>query len=323
MEQKDLQVGSVGSVVVIDAHIVRELSVTGLRGARGDAAPSHLSAASGLARVGQHLYVVADDELALGVFDLADEGPGTLFALFDGELPALHTARKKAKPDLEALTVLPAVAGQPGGALLALGSGSRPNRQRAVRVDLDAHGAVAGAPRRFDFAPLFAALREHIAELNIEGAFIDGDDFCLLQRGHARVPLNACARFAWHEVEAWLRAAGPVPAVASIHRYELGALGGVPLGFTDGAALPGGGWVFCAAAEDTDDAYADGRCEGSALGWVDTAGALRRLQPLALRCKCEGIAATVDGDSAQLWLVTDADDRGKPAWLLGASLALA
>lgn len=307
---------------MIDVHIVRELTVTGLRSASGDAAPSHLSAASGLARVGQRLYVVADDELVLGVFDLADAGPGTLVALFDGELPTRHAARKKAKPDLESLAVLPAYPGQAGGALLAVGSGSRPNRQRAVLVGLDAHGAVGGAPQHVDFAPLFGALREHFPEPNIEGAFIDRGDFCLLQRGHARVPLNACIRFAWHEVEAWLRAAGPVPAIASICRFELGALGGVPLGFTDGAALPGGGWVFCAAAEDTDDAYADGRCAGSALGWVDAAGALRRLQPLSLRCKAEGIAAVVDGRSAKLWLVTDADDRGTPALLLGASLSL-
>ena len=308
---------------MIDVHIVRELTVTDLRGASGDDAPSHLSAASGLARIGQRLYVVADDEHALGVFDLADAGPGTLIALFDGELPALHAARKQAKPDLESLAVLPAYPGQAGGALLAVGSGSRPNRQRAVLVGLDAHGALAGAPRHFDFAPLFAAAREHIPELNIEGAFVDGDHFCLLQRGHARVPLNACMRWAWHEVEAWLRAAGPVPAIVSLRRFDLGALDGVPLGFTDGAALPGGGWVFSAAAEDTGDSFADGRCAGSALGWVDAAGALRRLQPLALRCKVEGISAAADGASAQLWLVTDADDRGTPALLLGASLALA
>jgi hypothetical protein len=165
-------------------------------------------------------------------------------------------------------------------------------------------------------------LREHIPDVNIEGAFIDGADFCLLQRGNAGSPLTACIRWPWHEVEAWLRAEGPVPSIASISRFDLGHLDGVPLGFTDAAALPGGGWVFCAAAEDTDDSVADGHCEGSALGWVSAAAELRLLQPLSLPCKAEGITVVVDGATAKLLLVTDADDRDTPALLLAAPLSL-
>jgi hypothetical protein len=82
---------------MIDVRIVRELTVTGSHSPDGGRARSHLSAASGLVRLGQHLYVVADDEHWLGVFDLADEGPGKLLAIFDGELPTRHRARKSAK----------------------------------------------------------------------------------------------------------------------------------------------------------------------------------------------------------------------------------
>ncbi|MGL6110394.1 MAG: DUF6910 family protein [Rubrivivax sp.] len=87
-------------------------------------------------------------------------------------------------------------------------------------------------------------------------------------------------------------------------------------------ALPGGGWVFCAAAEDTDDSVADGHCTGSAVGWVDAADELWFLQPLSLSCKAEGIAAVVDGATAKLLLVTDANDRDTAAWLLAATLSL-
>lgn len=307
---------------MIDVCIIRALTVTGQHGPNDDRAPSHLSAASGLVRIGQRLYVVADDEHWLGVFDLSDDGPGSLLALLNGELPSRHRARKLAKPDLESLTVLPALSGHPCGALLAVGSGSRPNRQRALCIGLDAHGGLAGTSQQLDFTGLFDALREHIPDVNIEGAFIDSADLCLLQRGNAGSPLNACIRWPWQEVEAWLRAAGPVPSIASISRFDLGHLGGVPLGFTDAAALPGGGWVFCAAAEDTDDSVADGHCQGSALGWVSAAGELRLLQPMSLSCKAEGIAVVVDGAAAKLLLVTDADDRDTPSLLLATTLSL-
>jgi hypothetical protein len=61
--------------------------------------------------------------------------------------------------------------------------------------------------------------------------------------------------------------------------FDLVHINGVPLCFTDGAALPGGSWVFSAAAEATDDSVADGHCHGSALGWVGTTGQIQRFNP--------------------------------------------
>ena len=49
-----------------------------------DASP-HLSAASGMVAVGDFLYVVADDENYLGVFNRADTRAGHLHRIFDGE----------------------------------------------------------------------------------------------------------------------------------------------------------------------------------------------------------------------------------------------
>ena len=93
----------------------------------------------------------------------------------------------------------------------------------------------------------------------------------------------------------WLATAGPAPRPASITRYELGAIDGVPLSFTDGAALPAGGWLFSAAAEDTADTYSDGRCAGSVIGLVDAGGTIRTLERLAGAFKVEGIVASVMG----------------------------
>jgi hypothetical protein len=285
-------------------------------------AVEHLSAASGLVRVGERLYVIADDEHVLGMFDLTDEKSGALRPLFAGGLPATHSARKAAKPDLEALTWLPPFAGHPQGALLALGSGSRSQRQRAVLLPLDEKGELHGAALEIDLSPLYAPLQQQHVQLNIEGAFVSGNRFCLLQRGNAATPMNALIAFDWSATVDWLYGKRPAPPPLSTTRFMLGELDGVPLCFTDGAALPGGGWVFCAAAEASDDNYADGPCRGSAVGLVADDGRLRGLWPVSLRCKIEGIAVTVEHDLLHLLLVTDADDRGTPAALLAATLDL-
>lgn len=285
--------------------------------------PAHLSAASGLVRVGPWLYVVADDELGLGCFDLRRNDPGLLRRLSPPDvppLPAEPAGRKAHKPDTEALVRLPALPGAPHGALLALGSGSRTNRQQGACWALAQDGTLTGLPRAIDLAPLYAPLHLRFGELNIEGAFVQGDALVLLQRGHRDAPLSASVRFGSAALWAWLGGEGDAPSPQRIDEYALGALDGVPLGFTDGVALPDGGWLFTAAAEDTGDAYLDGACAGSVVGRVDAAGLLvgrLRLQP---RCKVEGLALAADGDERSLLMVTDADDRGQPAGLMAARL---
>lgn len=303
-------------LVMLNVHTLRTLLLPPGSGLE------HLSAASGLVRVGQRLYVIADDEHLLGMFDLADGKSGALQPLFAGALPATHGARKAAKPDLESLTWLPPFAGHPQGALLALGSGSRPQRQRAVLLPLDTAGTLREPVFEIHLSPLYAPLALQHPQLNIEGAFVCGDRFCLLQRGNAATPVNALIVFDWSATKAWLCGQQPAPPPLSSARFALGELDGVPLCFTDGTALPGGGWVFSAAAEASGDNYADGPCRGSAIGLVADDGRLRGLWPVSLRCKVEGIAVTVEHEVLHLLLVTDADDRGTPAALLSATLDL-
>jgi hypothetical protein len=285
--------------------------------------PLHLSAASGLVKVDTLLYVVADDELHLGVFPAAGNSPGTLIRMLDGELPDSADARKKLKPDFEALVSLPAFARYPHGALLALGSGSKPLRCRAVLLPLDARGVNVASLRVLDFSDWFVGVGAAIAEgnitrLNIEGAVVCGERLVLMHRGNKGDPANCLISFALHEVLASMERGEPVSKVPilGIERYDLGEREGVPLCFTDGAALSDGRLVFAAVAEDTADSYLDGPCRGAALGVIGSDGRLEALYPLEQSHKIEGVHAELAGSQVKLWLVTDADDAQIAAKLL-------
>ncbi len=305
---------------MLAVHRLRDLRVDPTTHPRGR---TYLSAASGLVRVQERLYVVADDEHYFAVFDArAPEAPGRLIRLFEGELPKGQKKRKAQKPDVESLARLPALPGCPSGALLALGSGSRPNRNAGVLMTLGADGSVEGPVRPVDLTPVYAPLRVDFPELNIEGALIVGDELLLLQRGNKGGSPNACVHFAWADVLPWLLGHSTASLrPTTVQRYDLGEVAGVPLCFTDGAPLPSGAWVFSAVAESVDDSYDDGAFVGASIGIVDAKGALRSMQALAPGFKVEGVAADLDGDALTLTMVTDADDPAIPSQLLSAELS--
>lgn len=291
--------------------------------ASGPGRDAHLSAASGLVRAGKFLYVVADDELHLGVFDAAGTGAGSLLRLFEGELPESGSKRKRKKPDLEALTRLPPFAAFAHGALFAIGSGSRPNRRRGALLGVGPDGAVNRGPVALDLSAMFSALDDEFPKLNIEGAVVAGDELRLFQRGNKRAG-NALARFRLSDaLESLACAARPEPLrPIAVHRVDLGEIDGIPLCFTDGAALPGGAMAFTAVAEDTDDSFFDGPCAGAALGILGPDGKLRFLDRLDRPHKIEGVDAQVEGNAVRLLLVTDADDASVPAALYSAAIPM-
>src|SRR5688572_3277906 len=170
--------------------VLRELE---LEAPPGPARAAHISAASGVARRGDFVYVIGDDELGLGVFRLSQEAPGALRRVLHGELSPDHDRRKKEKPDLEALTLLPPFTDRPFGALLGLGSGSNPQRQRGFVCGLAADGSLQGEPIELDLSPLYGQLRESAHELNIEGASALGDRLWLFHRGNTDQALNIVA----------------------------------------------------------------------------------------------------------------------------------
>ncbi len=282
----------------------------------------HQSAASGLVRVGEWLYVVADDENFIGVFPAQGDGPGRRLVFDQSALPLEPAARKAAKPDLEVLAHLPSQAWPPHGALLALGSGSTPRRRRGAVWPLHADGSAA-APFLLDLTPLYAALEAEIPELNLEGAAVSGDGLRLLQRGNGQAGVNAVVDLDLRRACASASRSQSLGAdlVRGIRRYDLGAHQGVRYTFTDASPLPDGRLVFSAVAEDCPDTYHDGAVVGAALGILDAAGGVEFLEPLEPVLKIEGVHATLEsnGDIALL-LVADADDATHPAPLLAARL---
>jgi len=264
-------------------------------------AAGHVSAASGLVVRDDEFFVVADDEHHLGVFARGG-APGRLHRLLPGELPAGKRERKARKPDFEILLALP------DRRLLAMGSGSRPTRERAVLV-----GADLEPVRTVDTAPLCARLRTLLPELNLEGAALCGDEWVLVQRGSGVDPRNALLFLPRAQLEDGLARGTLEAATPRVVGFELGEVGGVRWSVTD-AAFDDGDFWFTAVLEDTRDAYADGACHGSALARVTPAGQVRRLERLDTDAKVEGLA--FEGDT--VWMVTDADDPDIPARLLTA-----
>lgn len=305
---------------MINVEEVRTLSLC--PATTGNSAP-FISAASGLAWVDDHLYVVADDALHLGIFDVTSAAPGSTFPLLAGELPEDHKARKAQKPDFEVLARWPHYPGAAGGALVALGSGSKKNRSTGVLLMLASDGSLSGEVRVFSLAGLYGILDDIIPALNIEGAVFTDSELWLFQRGNSEKGKNAIIRLAQSDFVQWVEA-GDSPAEITpalrVQEISLGALADVPLGFTDATRLPDGEILFAAAAEDTSDTYNDGQCAGSVIGRLSTQGKLLWKKPLDVNCKVEGLAVQVTDQEITCLMVTDADDPGVPAALLRAHL---
>lgn len=291
-----------------------------------DGRPAYLSAASGLVRVGELLYVVADDELALGVFPAEGDAPGAWLTALAGDLPLEPKARKKRKADFEALVALPPCDAHPNGALLALPSGSRPNRVVAALFALDSRGAAPAPARAIDCSAWYAALVERFPKLNLEGAVVVDGQLRLFHRGnrgHEHRGASACLCFEYGSIARELDA-GRVAAHAMLRvdAIDLGAIDGVPLAISDACALREGRVAFCAVAEDTDDPYEDGAFKGAAIGILDAHGAIAALERIDAPAKIEGIEARESAGALELLLVTDADDVARPGLLLEAHFAL-
>jgi hypothetical protein len=267
------------------------------------------------------MYVVADDELHLGIFDTALNAPGELARMLPGELPLPATQRKRRKPDFESLLMLPASRARPHGALLALGSGSTSERYRGVIIPFSGDNTLSlAAAQSVDLTQLYESARARVGALNIEGAVATNDSFLLLQRGNKGDGINAVVRFDRAQVLAHLDGARDHLQPISTRRYELGKIRDVPFSFSDGTALADDSVVFTAIAEDTHDAYADGACAGAAIGMIDRSGDLRGFYHAAGGGKLEGVHAEATDSGIALLCVSDADDASVPASLYRGAL---
>ena len=300
----------------LDLRKLRELD---LEEPSGPGRPAYLSAASGVVRRGDFVYVIGDDELHLGVFRLTSPEPGRLRRVLAGELPSDAAERSRVKADLEALTLLPPFEGHPYGALLGLGSGSGEGRDRGFACALGSDGGLAGEPFELDLGPLFRLLREQVTELNVEGAATMGDRLWLLHRGTPEEGSNLVAELSLERLMRSLRDDRRLDAdeLESVRRYDLGDVDGVPLTFSDATPIADQLLVFTASAE----AEAGG-IRGSVVGTLGRDGSVQRLRTIDRRWKVEGVHAAIDAGVLDMTFVCDQDDPDAPAPLLSATMPL-
>ena len=297
---------------------LRKLRELTLAEPSGPDRPAHISSASGVVRRGDYVYVIGDDELHLGVFQLSSNEPGSMRRVLQGELSGDADERARSKPDLEALTVLPPFEEHPYGALLGLGSGSGPGRDRGFVCALAADGSIAGEPDELDLSPLYGLLRERAPDLNIEGAATMGDRVWLLQRGNSEGGTNLVAELSLERLMRSLRDDLCLEAeeLEAVRHYDLGELAGVELTFSDATPIADRLLVFTASAEADD-----GRICGSVVGTLELDGTVRRLRTIDRRWKVEGVHAAIDTGVLDFTFVCDQDDDA-PAPLLSATMPL-
>ena len=320
----------------LKARIVRRSAMRYTAGA--DAAhdrPAFVRAASGLTWVGDRLAVIQDDASFLALVD-----PATALAEAFPLPAGLGGARqfddargnKAAKPDLEALAVVPA---SDGVLLAAFGSGSLAPRETVVLISV-ARATLASIVVR-PASAFYAALRSATgfagSDMNIEGSlFVDGA-LKLFGRGNGAIvgelrPVNASCDVIWTELEAHLARPASVlpPAPRRITQYDLGTLDTVPLGFTDAAQGRGTAILYAAAAESSPDATRDGEVHGSVLGIIGPPTLPARWTGLRDETgrpfvgKVEGLVLDQRADD-RVFAVIDSDDHTRASELLEVALS--
>jgi hypothetical protein len=277
----------------------------------------YVRAASAIRRLGSRLVVVQDDVNALAV--MRATGYVTTLLLPPGRdgQRSFDDSRgnKRLKMDLEAAVRLS------DSRLLAFGSGSARSRESMVLLEPDSNVHVHEA------ADLYVRLRELCAavgaELNIEGAVVEGRRLRLFQRGNGqRAVVSGRANLIFDvdvtELVQWLEHKGPVPDVLQVLSIDLGSIDGSPFGFTDAAVTESGRIAFLACAEACTDVLSDGPVLGCRFGWLDASGAhvadILGTDGRATALKLEGIEPRADTDDV-FDVVADLDRADEPALL--------
>ena len=299
---------------------VEKVSDLRLEHAAGATETRGIQAASGLAILGELVYVIADDEAYLAVFGDMGRDQGKTFRLLDVDIPTDPSERKKHKPDLESLTPLSSFDRFAHGGILALGSGSGPGRHHGAFAVLAEDGQVDSVVQ-LDAGPLMEELGARIPKLNLEGTAVAGDALRVLQRGNDPEAFNAHIDLDLGALRDAIAAGRPLDAglVTDIREHDLGQLRGTDLCFSDADTLRDGRIVFSASAE-ADGAGPNGEIGGSAVGVMSVEGEILSLQPIEVETKVEGLAAVANDGVIHAYMVSDDDDPDNPSALMRTSI---
>ncbi len=271
----------------------------------------NIFAASGLVKIGETFYVIADDDLALGIIEQYKEIK--LVPLVAGTLPQEHKDRKKLKPDWEALVVvskknIPIE-------LLAVPSGSTPNRQMGSFIAFKDDGLISTS---VDFSKIYSSLLTSFPNLNIEGACFTQKCLQLFQRGNGSDAKSAVINLSLEGVLEDIRTTQILAQdrILGYKEYSLGKIGGIPLCFTDACFVNENETWFLAAAEAGASTYEDGGFAGAILGVLDDSGTVKDIFNLDIAHKPEGLSVEIsDNNERIIHVVTDADSSEMPAVL--------
>ncbi len=285
--------------------------------------PASVRAASSIARVGSQLLIAQDDANFVALIDSAGAVQSLTLPVGPAGLRLFDNLRgnKAHKLDLEACAIVP---GPNGDQALMFGSGSTDQRYRLVLVDGLAGPSLQA--RLVDatsfYISLIATPTFAGSELNIEGALYREGQIWLFNRGNGAPragfrPLDATCAIAWPALAAYLRdpARNAPPLPTAIMQYDLGAIDGWRLSFTDATSCPGG-MLYSATAEASPDTVADGPVAGSALGVISEAGArwamLSQPDGTPFIAKVEGLI--IDSTApTQATIIVDCDDPQRAA----------
>jgi hypothetical protein len=278
-----------------------------------------LSAASGLVRLKDKFYIVADNNLGLGILD-AKSGEAYLEPILPGTLPTDEKALKRQKPDFEALFAITDPRLISIG-LIAFPSGSSSQRYTGIYIPILEDGAVnVLGVIRFDLAPIFNQIIAVHGHLNIEGAQLVGDKLILFHRGNSLSDTN---RIFEYKNSDFIDIIHGTPSGTGIlplrtQAFDLGTFEGVKLTITD-ASIFESRIFFIAAAEDTTNPIEDGEVRGTVLGEISASGNANILGSIA-REKAEGLYLRRLPSYVEVSMVTDNDDPNRNSELLEFSL---
>lgn len=298
----------------------------------GEDRPAHVRAGSGLVRFGRGLAIVQDDADFVALIDSATGAVRSVALPRRGSGARQFDDRRGNKADKLDFEACLVARHRGVETLVAFGSGSAPAREAILVLPLDGPARVVHA------SDLYAALRNEQefsgSELNVEGAVLDGDVVRFFQRGNGAprgglLPVNATCDVAWSYVTKLIDgSSNGAPRVEAVMQFDLGRIDGVPLTFTDAAAVSSREVVYVAAAEESPDAVRDGAVVGAAVGLIraDQRGRVDARYTLLVderdaqaREKVEGIA--IGDRPSQLHAVLDVDDPTRPSELCLVELA--